>query len=195
MQTAARLPNGKYAKGGRAVRFSDLSRLQQHLWRVFWGKKAWKTRHKRLAEVVVIETQELEDQARRQGLRAFGADVPAGVSTHQVIQAIKKDALRQNPSAVTGSWLAKFDWPDDPASEPGQPPIRSTVSIPLSGPGKMESSAGRAAEWFREVQQAPQALSNRYGSRHGGAPRPVSVFWLMYSGKRKRRKRTAKPRS
>jgi hypothetical protein len=184
----ARLPNGKYAKRGRAVRFSDLSLYQRHLWRSYWAKKAAKTRKGKAARVTVAEVTTLEDQARRQGMRSFGADVPPGTSIRSVVQAIRDEALRLNPSAKIGSWLVKFEWPDDPANEEGQPPIRSIVSIPLSKPGKMRQSATRAINWFTEVQQAPQALSNRYGSRHGGAPVPVSIYWLTYSGKVKQRK-------
>jgi hypothetical protein len=137
---------------------------------------------------MVAEVTTLEDQARRQGMRSFGADVPPGTAIRSVVQAIRDEAQKANPSAKIGSWLVKFEWPDDPANEKGQPPVRSIVSIPLSKPGKMQQSATRAINWFTEVQQAPQALSNRYGSRHGGIPVPVSIYWLMYSGKVKQRK-------
>jgi hypothetical protein len=190
-----RLPSGKYVRRGRAVRFGKLSKRQQHLWRVFWGKKGartWKAHQAALVrDVIISESAVLDGEMRRQGMRSFVAYASSGHKMSEYIEALGTAGHELAPEGKRGSYLMVLEWPDDDRGTKRKP---YTTRVSRTYSNNLKYAKQRAKGWFKEVIEAPQALG-RFGdpvhpSRGWGKPVLKSVYYMLYPERKARKRRT-----
>ncbi len=173
---SVRLPQGGYAWGGRAVRFSKLPKREKFRWRQIWGRKARKTwlshRAEILADIAAAEVPLPRGEHRIKGMRAFAADAVEHRSVREHIEVVADLGFERHPDAGRGYWMVTYEWPDDDRSDPGEP-FQSNVGY--SWESNPKRGVNRAKDYFEEVLEAPQTLG-RLGPEHPSRGRGRAVL-------------------